>query len=71
MQYKGKSVEEALANALAELNITEDKAIVTVIEQAKKGLFGRIKSEAVIEVEVKKEEKPKKQAKAEKNLITI
>jgi spoIIIJ-associated protein len=66
MQYKGKSVEEALANALAELNITEDKAIVTVIEQAKKGLFGRIKSEAVIEVEVKKEEKPKKQAKAEK-----
>ena len=66
MQYKGKSVEEALAKALAELNITEDKAIVTVIEQAKKGLFGRIKSEAVIEVEVKKEEKPKKQPKEEK-----
>lgn len=67
MQYTGKSVEEALAKALAELNITEDKAIVTVIEQAKKGLFGRIKSEAVIEVQVK-EEKPKKAVKAEKQV---
>ncbi len=68
MQYTGKSVEEALAKALAELNITEDKAVVTVIEQAKKGLFGRIKSQAVIDVQVKEEkkEKPKKAEKAVK-----
>ncbi|MBQ8426669.1 MAG: protein jag [Clostridia bacterium] len=57
MQYTGKTVEEAKALALNELGITEEKAVITVVEEPTKGLFGRLKGKAVIEVEVKKEEK--------------
>lgn len=60
MQFTGKTVEEAKAQALLDLGITEDKAIITVIEEPTKGLFGRLKGKAVIEVEVKKEEKTEK-----------
>lgn len=57
MQYTGKTVDEAKALALTELGITEDKAIITVIEEPTKGLFGRMKGKAVIEVQVKEEKK--------------
>ena len=57
MQYTGKTVDEAKAQALDSLGITEDKANITVIEEPTKGLFGRLKGKAVIEVEVKEEEK--------------
>lgn len=59
MQYTGKTVEEVKALALSELGITEEKAIITVIEEPTKGLFGRLKGKAVIEVEVKEEKKAK------------
>lgn len=54
MQFTGKTVEEATAMALEELKVTADKVEITVIEEPTKGLFGRIKGQAVIEV-VKKE----------------
>lgn len=57
MQYTGKTVEEAKQIAFSELGITEEKAVITVVEEPTKGLFGRMKGKAVIEVEVKKEEK--------------
>ena len=48
MQYTGKTVEEAKALALSELGITEEKAVITVVEEPTKGLFGRLKGKAVI-----------------------
>lgn len=57
MQFTGKTVEEAKAIAFAELNATEDRVDITVIEEPTKGLFGRMKGKAVIEVEIKKQEK--------------
>lgn len=56
MQFSGKTVEEAKAQALQDLGITEEKAIITVIEEPTKGLFGRLKGKAVIQVEVIKEQ---------------
>ncbi len=56
MQFSGKTVEEAKAQALDSLGITEDRAIITVVEEPTKGLFGRLKGKAIIQVEVKKEE---------------
>ena len=54
MQFTAKTVEEAKVLGLIELGITEDQAEITVIEEPKKGLFGRIKGNAVIEI-VKKQ----------------
>ncbi len=52
MQFTGKTVEEATKDALAELNVTQEQAKITVIEEPVKGLFGKLKGKAVIEVEV-------------------
>lgn len=56
MQFTGKSVEEATEKGLAELNISAENAEIQVIEEPVKGLFGKIKKEAVVEITVKKEE---------------
>ena len=48
--FYGKSVDEAIANALKELNITKDKAKITVLEEAQKGFFGIGSKDAKIEV---------------------
>ena len=50
MQFTGKTVEEATAMALEELKITAEQAEITVIEQPTRGIFGRLKGKAVIEV---------------------
>ncbi|MFH5836990.1 RNA-binding cell elongation regulator Jag/EloR [Proteiniclasticum sp. C24MP] len=53
MQFTGKNVEEAIANALRELNVTEDKITYEVIEEGTKGLLGIIGTKpAIIEVAV-------------------
>lgn len=57
MQFSGKSVEEAIEIGLAELNITQDQAKITVIEEPIKGLFGKIKVKAVVDVEKKADDK--------------
>ncbi len=54
MQYTAKTVEEAISEGLKEQNITTEQAEITVIEQPVKGLFGRLKGKAVVEI-VKKE----------------
>lgn len=64
MEFTGKTVEEAKEKGLAELGISEDQAEITVVAEAVKGLFGKIKKEAV--VDVKKKEEPAKKAKNEK-----
>ncbi|MET3699777.1 spoIIIJ-associated protein [Bacillus oleivorans] len=52
----GQSVEEAVQSALAELNITMEKAEITVIDEGKKGLLGLFGSRpAVVKVKVKED----------------
>lgn len=53
IEKTGKTVEEALKEALAELKTTADKVNVEVIEEAKKGLFGFFSKEAKIRVTLK------------------
>lgn len=54
MQFSGKNIEEAIANALRELNVTEDKITYEVIEEGTKGLLGIIGTKpAIIEVAMK------------------
>ena len=60
MEFKAKTVEEAVALGLKELNIQENDAQITVIEQPVKGLFGRLKGQAVVEISPKQEQKPQK-----------
>lgn len=63
MEFTGKTVEEAKEKGLTELGISEQDAEITVISEAVKGLFGKIKKEAV--VDVKKKEKAVKEKKVE------
>ncbi len=52
MQFTGKTVEEATASALKELAVDIDQVKITVTSEPVKGLFGKLKGQAVIEVEV-------------------
>ncbi len=49
--FYGKSIDEAKAKAAESFGVSEDKIKFTVIEDAKTGLFGRIKSEAKVQAE--------------------
>lgn len=70
MQFTGKTVEEAVKEGLAFLEIAEEQAEIKVIEEAVKGLFGRVKSEAIVEISEKKEQEVNKE-KEEKFLKTV
>lgn len=51
----GKTIEEALQNALQELKVTKDKVDVEIVEEGSKGLFNLIGSKpAKVKVTVKK-----------------
>ncbi len=53
MQYRefiGKTVEDAIAKGLAELNISREDADIRVLEEGKKKLFGSIKARVEIAV---------------------
>ncbi|MBP5467548.1 MAG: Jag N-terminal domain-containing protein, partial [Clostridia bacterium] len=56
--------EEAKAKGLESLGISESQAEITVVAEAVKGLFGKVKKEAV--VDIKKKEEPAKETKREK-----
>lgn len=58
MEFSGKNVDEALANALKELKVTQDKITYEVIDEGSKGLLGLIGTKpAVIKVEIIKIER--------------
>lgn len=65
MEFIGKTLEEAKEIALRELGVSEDAVEITVLEQPTKGLFGRLKGKAVIDVAVKQVEKEEKLVKEE------
>ncbi len=54
MQFTAKTVEEATAQGLEALGITAEQADVVILEEPTKGLFGRLKGKAVVDV-VKKQ----------------
>ena len=66
MQFTGKTVEEAVKAGLDFLELTEEQAEITVVNDAVKGLFGRVKSQAVVEITEKK-----KKAKTGKTLNEV
>lgn len=53
VEKNGKSVEEAVAEALKELNITAEQADIVVLEEARKGIFGFGRKDAKVRVTVK------------------
>ena len=54
METKGRTVEEAVAEALKELNVTEDEVDITIIDVGSKGgLFGIGAKPARVKVELK------------------
>lgn len=53
MEFTAKTVEEATAEGLKELGITEPEAEIKVIEQPTKGLFGKLKGKAVVDIKKK------------------
>ena len=53
MEFSAKTVEEAVELGLSELGIEKEQAEITVKQEAVKGLFGRVKVNAVVEVNKK------------------
>lgn len=72
VEKTGKSVNEAVAAALAELNVTADEAVVEVLEEAKKGFLGFGRKDARVRVSVKPavEEKPAEAAPAAEKTVS-
>ncbi|ENH98447.1 SpoIIIJ-associated protein [Gracilibacillus halophilus YIM-C55.5] len=65
----GQTVDEAVQSALQQLNITEDQAVVDVIDEGKRGIFGLFGSKLAI-VKVTQEDDPIEKAKVYlKNMI--
>ncbi len=55
MEFTGKTVKETVEEGLKELGLTEETAEITVKEEPVKGLFGKLKGKAVVDITPKKE----------------
>jgi len=53
MEFVGKTVEETIKTGLSEMGLSEEQAEITVKEQPTKGLFGKLKGKAVVEITAK------------------
>jgi len=53
MVFKGKTVAEAISAGLSYYSITEEQAEIKVLAEEVKGLFGKVKKEAEVDVSVK------------------
>ncbi len=83
MEFTGKSVQEAINLGLEVLGISQEDAEITVVKEAVKGLFGKVKENAVVEIiekkkevikeekepKIKKEKKAKKESKIDENEV--
>lgn len=54
MEFTGKTVQEAIENGLKEMNLTEDKAEIKVLEEPTKGFLGIAAKKAKVEITAKK-----------------
>ena len=59
MEFTGKTVREAIEEGLITLSLTEDQVDVVIKEEPTKGLFGRLKGKAVVEITPKAQEQKK------------
>ena len=59
MEFTGKTVRDAIEEGLITLSLTEDQVDVVIKEEPTKGLFGRLKGKAVVEITPKAQEKKK------------
>lgn len=59
MEFKGKTLEEAIGAGLEALKLLEENAEIKIIEEPTKGLFGRLKGEAVVDITPKANGKEK------------
>ena len=57
-EKRAKSVEEAVSAALSELGIAEADAVIEIVQEPSKGLFGIGSEEAVVKVSKKKDAAP-------------
>lgn len=69
MEFKAKTVEEAVKLGLAELGVDEQQAEIKVIEEPTRGLFGKLKGNAVVEITLK--ETPKTNANGEQKAVEL
>ena len=53
VEVTGKSIEDATATALERLGIGEDEAEIEILEEAKAGLFGRVRGESRIRARIR------------------
>ncbi len=53
MEFTGKNVDEAIELGLAEMGLDKDQAEITVVQEQVVGLFGRVKSKAIVNIEKK------------------
>ena len=51
MEFTAKTVEEAVQEGLKELGVDRKNAVITVLEEPTKGLFGRLKGKARVDIE--------------------
>ncbi len=65
VEFTGKTVEEAIAKGLQELNLTEDAAEIRVLEEGKKKLFGSVKARVEIAPKSNENSTVKEEVKAE------
>ena len=65
MEFTGKTVREAIEEGLITLSLTEDQVDVVIKEEPTKGLFGRLKGKAVVEITPKAQEQKKTENPAE------
>lgn len=68
VEKTGKNVDEAIAEALKELNITADQADIEVLDEGRKGIFGFGRKDAKVRVTVKEVTVAKESAPAEKTV---
>jgi spoIIIJ-associated protein len=72
VEKTGKSVEEAVKLAIEELQVSEDKVDVEILEQPNKGIFGIIGSRlARVKVTVKEEKKIVKEQRETKKVLNL
>ena len=48
--YKGKNVDEAIANGLSELNLNKSEVKINIIDHGNAGVFGFFEKEAEVEI---------------------
>lgn len=68
VEKTGKNVDEAIAEALKELNITADQADIEVLDEGRKGIFGFGRKDAKVRVTVKEVTVAEESAPAEKTV---